>query len=129
MYPRRATEEDVDAICRICADGWLDTYSGLLPEERIERAIATFYQPERVRSELDAADGWDGWWVAVDDAAAITDQQRAQGEAEQWVTVIEGNDKGIPFYEARGFRRHGARSAHGEGESSPASVLLGRSLV
>jgi hypothetical protein len=112
MHARRATEKDVDAICRICADGWLDTYSGLLPEE-----------------QLDAADGWDGWWVAVDDAAAITDQQRAQGEAEQWVTVMEGNDKGIPFYEARGFRRHGTRPAYGEGESAPASVLLGRSLV
>jgi GNAT superfamily N-acetyltransferase len=33
----------------------------------------------------------------------ITDQQRAAGAVEQWVSVTEGNDLGIPFYMARGF--------------------------
>jgi len=34
---------------------------------------------------------------------AITDEMRAQGAKEQWVTVTEGNEKGLPFYRARGF--------------------------
>ena len=33
----------------------------------------------------------------------ITEQQRAFGAKEQYVTVQKGNMKGIPFYEARGF--------------------------
>ncbi|MGZ4560243.1 MAG: GNAT family N-acetyltransferase [Mycobacteriaceae bacterium] len=33
----------------------------------------------------------------------ITTQQRSAGATEQWVSVTEGNDLGIPFYLARGF--------------------------
>ncbi|MBC9732791.1 GNAT family N-acetyltransferase [Nocardioides sp. zg-578] len=33
----------------------------------------------------------------------VTAQQRAEGATEQWVSVTEGNDLGIPFYLARGF--------------------------
>lgn len=33
----------------------------------------------------------------------VTDQQRQTGAREQWVSVTEGNDLGIPFYRARGF--------------------------
>ena len=33
----------------------------------------------------------------------VTDQQRRAGAREQWVSVTEGNDLGIPFYLARGF--------------------------
>ena len=33
----------------------------------------------------------------------VTDQQRSAGATEQWVSVTEGNDLGIPFYLARGF--------------------------
>lgn len=33
----------------------------------------------------------------------LTEQQRSEGAAEQWVSVTEGNDLGIPFYFARGF--------------------------
>ncbi|WP_121639227.1 GNAT family N-acetyltransferase [Virgibacillus sp. Bac330] len=35
--------------------------------------------------------------------AALTEQQVAEGAKEQWVSVQEGNQLGIPFYEARGF--------------------------
>ncbi|WP_409296751.1 GNAT family N-acetyltransferase [Peribacillus sp. SCS-26] len=35
---------------------------------------------------------------------AFTDVQKSKGAAEQWVSVSKGNMKGIPFYEARGFR-------------------------
>lgn len=34
----------------------------------------------------------------------ITDECRSQGAGEQWLSVAKGNDKGIPFYEAMGFR-------------------------
>jgi GNAT superfamily N-acetyltransferase len=166
MQARRATLEDVHAICRVCADGWRGTYETLYPRSRVERTIATFYRPDRVRAELEPTAGWDGWWVAVDDAGAIvaaggggmtgpstgevfvlyadpvrrgegagtvlldaiTRRQRAQGATEQWVAVAEGNEKGIPFYEARGFRRRGTRPAYGEDATVPDSVLLWRPL-
>lgn len=35
--------------------------------------------------------------------AAITELQKELGATEQWVSVQEGNQRGIPFYEARGF--------------------------
>ena len=38
---------------------------------------------------------------------AITDQQRAQGAREQWVSVEPENTKGLPFYYARGFEVRG----------------------
>ena len=35
---------------------------------------------------------------------AVTRQQQEEyGAVEQWVSVAKGNDKGVPFYEARGF--------------------------
>jgi GNAT superfamily N-acetyltransferase len=33
----------------------------------------------------------------------LTQQQRSEDASEQWVSVTEGNDLGIPFYLARGF--------------------------
>ncbi len=33
----------------------------------------------------------------------LTQQQRSAGASEQWVSVTEGNEMGIPFYLARGF--------------------------
>jgi ribosomal protein S18 acetylase RimI-like enzyme len=33
----------------------------------------------------------------------VTKQQKSEGATEQWVSVTEGNDLGIPFYVARGF--------------------------
>lgn len=34
---------------------------------------------------------------------AITTQQKEFGATEQWISVQKGNQKGIPFYEAKGF--------------------------
>lgn len=33
----------------------------------------------------------------------LTRQQTAEGATEQWVSVTEGNELGLPFYRARGF--------------------------
>jgi GNAT superfamily N-acetyltransferase len=35
---------------------------------------------------------------------AVTEQQKKLQSCEQWVSVQKGNNKGIPFYEARGFQ-------------------------
>lgn len=42
----------------------------------------------------------------------LTDIQRAKGATRQWVSVAKGNEKGIPFYEARGFVRVGEQKLY-----------------
>ncbi|WP_054707296.1 N-acetyltransferase [Bacillus sp. JCM 19041] len=39
----------------------------------------------------------------IDIIKAITKQQKVLGATEQWVSVQKDNEKGIPFYEAKGF--------------------------
>ena len=112
--------------------------------------IAEYCEPERIRREIAAPEGWDGWIVAVEEETvigaggggmtepgvaeifvlyldptrrgegigtlildAITEQQRAQGAREQWVSVEPENRKGLPFYFARGFEVHGQRPEWG----------------
>ena len=43
---------------------------------------------------------------------AITEEQRRLGAREQWVSVEPENEKGLPFYRARGFVERGRRPAH-----------------
>ncbi len=43
----------------------------------------------------------------------ITEQQRAHGAREQWVSVEPDNKKGLPFYAARGFEVRGERPEWG----------------
>jgi len=45
--------------------------------------------------------------------SVVIEQLVASGATEQWVSVIKGNDKGIPFYLARGFETRGEQPAHG----------------
>jgi GNAT superfamily N-acetyltransferase len=150
VHVRRAEESDAEAIARVCATGWRDTYRDLEPPERVEAVIAEYYDPERIRREVEPRAGWDGWLVAVDGdevvgaggggliapgvgevfvlyldperrgegigtklLAAITDQQREHGAREQWVSVVPGNEKGLPFYYARGFELRGERPEWG----------------
>ncbi len=150
IHVRKATLEDVPGICRVCAAGWRDTYTGLLAPPTIERTIAEFYNPERIRDEVLNPVDWNGWWVAVEDRVvigaggggllepgigevyvlyvdparrgegigtllldAITDELKHQGAGEQWVSVTPGNQKGLPFYEARGFVKRGERPLYG----------------
>lgn len=44
---------------------------------------------------------------------AITEEQIKQGAREQWVSVSKGNNKGIPFYEARGFVKDSEKRSYG----------------
>ncbi|MBT2217310.1 GNAT family N-acetyltransferase [Virgibacillus dakarensis] len=50
---------------------------------------------------------------------AITNQQKGFGATEQWVSVQKGNQKGIPFYEAKGFEFQYEKEGYGneEGEN------------
>src|SRR4051812_25202767 len=142
MRARPATFDDVETICRICAD--------------------SSYTPERVAREVDASlPSWGGWFVACDDIViaagaggmtgahtgelfvlhtdpsrrgegagtavlrAITQQQRALGATEQWVSVGLRNTQGIPFYRARGFVQRGTQPASA---SEGASARYWRSL-
>ena len=60
---------------------------------------------------------------------AITEQQRAQGAREQWVSVEPENGKGLPFYFARGFEVHGQRPEWGSTpEEGHVSLRLMRRL-
>ncbi|WP_226577397.1 GNAT family N-acetyltransferase [Halobacillus litoralis] len=52
----------------------------------------------------------------------LTKQQKEEfGAVEQWVSVQKGNNRGIPFYEARGF--HFQREEKGYGSEEAASYV------
>jgi ribosomal protein S18 acetylase RimI-like enzyme len=166
LLVRRAVTDDAEGIARVCAAGWHDTYRGIKEAARIEAVITEYYAPERIRREIAAAEGWDGWIVAVEDDIvigaggggmtepgvgeifvlyldptrrgegigtlildAITEQQRAQGAREQWVSVEPENTKGLPFYYARGFEVRGQRPEWGTApEEGRVSLRLMRRL-
>ena len=49
---RPARQDDVAAICDICTRSFHATYTGLLPTGYLERMLAEFYTPERVRTGI-----------------------------------------------------------------------------
>ncbi|MGG2017104.1 GNAT family N-acetyltransferase [Bacillus sp. S10(2024)] len=49
----------------------------------------------------------------------FTEIQKEKGIVEQWVSVAEGNEKGIPFYEAKGFVKQSERPSQGSTEEEP----------
>jgi GNAT superfamily N-acetyltransferase len=60
---------------------------------------------------------------------AITEQQRRRGAREQWVSVEPDNQKGLPFYHARGFELRGERPEWGtRPEEGFVSLRLMRTL-
>jgi ribosomal protein S18 acetylase RimI-like enzyme len=72
MRARPATEDDVDGICRVCAEAYRDTYPDLLEPEQIEAIVGEFYDPDRVRHEIGAAlPRWGGWIVAEDEDGTL----------------------------------------------------------
>ncbi|MDI6101951.1 GNAT family N-acetyltransferase [Actinoplanes sp. NEAU-A12] len=50
----------------------------------------------------------------------ITGQLRELGATEMWVAALDGNELGIPFYEARGFGRRERRRTYGSTEADNA---------
>lgn len=146
---RKASQEDIRGIRRVCAEGYRDTYAGLLSHETIERVIEEFYNLDRLRDEVTNPDGWNGWWVAEEDGVvlgaagdgitkpgvgdlfvlyvdpahqgrgigtsllnAVLEELKGQGAERVWVSVFDGNDRGIGFYKARGFEKRGKQPMH-----------------
>lgn len=137
------TIDHAEAISTICAAGWKQTVEGLLSEEYQEENVALWYNPNRIKKDIQAGfyshialidskvAGVIGGGMAGPGAAevfvfymdeeyryqgvgrqllnALTQMQIEKGALEQWVSVQEGNQKGIPFYEARGFLYKGKR--------------------
>jgi ribosomal protein S18 acetylase RimI-like enzyme len=96
---RAATEADVDAICRVCAAGWRDTYRETHTSADIEATIAEFYVPDRVRAEIEPGPGWWGWVVAEADgrvAGAGGGGPAEPGACELYVLYVD------PPFQSRG---------------------------
>ena len=59
----------------------------------------------------------------------IIEQVTAVGAEELWASVVVDNDKGIPFYRARGFEQLGKRKAHGAGPDDDVWTWRMRRLI
>jgi GNAT superfamily N-acetyltransferase len=91
---RPATDDDVDTICRVCAERYRGTYPG--PARRAPDA-----EPSRQRR---------GGGSAILDL--LTRQQRAAGARAQEVAVTPGNEVALAFYRRHGFAVAGPEPYH-----------------
>lgn len=148
---KKATEEHVEDIAKVCTEAFWVTYRGMQSDEHIERVTREFYNHERILSEVTTSTrGWNGYYVAVEGGKvigaggggmtgehtgevfvlyldpvrrnegigtrlleAITEVHKTYGAMAQWVSVLKGNQKGIPFYEAKGFSKQSERPGYG----------------
>jgi GNAT superfamily N-acetyltransferase len=65
---RLARSAESRQVCQICTEGFTASSEGLLTPETISRQVATYYDPVRVRAEIETAGcslGWQGYVVAV----------------------------------------------------------------
>ncbi|GGE66156.1 GNAT family N-acetyltransferase [Priestia taiwanensis] len=153
----RANEQHIEGICKVCTDGYRETYKEMYPQYYIERVIGEFYSYDRVKGEIEnISKEWNVWFVALENDEVVgaigggltadtvgevhvfyldpnrrgegigtlllkglTDVQKELGITEQGVSVSKGNNKGIPFYEARGFVFQSERPSYAneEGEA------------
>ncbi|MBB6454080.1 ribosomal protein S18 acetylase RimI-like enzyme [Salirhabdus euzebyi] len=157
---RKALFNDIYGIRRVCVEGYRATYKNLLSNDYIERTIDKFYNLDRLANEVTNPEGWDGWFVALENGEvvgaggggmtsentgevfvlyldptrrgegigslllkAISDEQLAKGATEQWVSVQMNNEKGIPFYKARGFQYHSEQRTY-ESEKADHAISL-----
>jgi ribosomal protein S18 acetylase RimI-like enzyme len=149
----RGLPEHVAGISSVCIEGRLAAINHIKSPENLNRNNKIFYNQERIMSELDESEGWDGYFVALDNEKVVgvigggmtdhnksevyvlyldparrregigtkllnhlTEIQRRKGSKEQWVSVLKGNEKAIPFYETRGFRFEYEKAAYGNSE-------------
>ena len=69
---RKATLDDVQGICKVCADGYQWTYAHLKDKDYIEGVIKEYYNAERVAKEVqESSHSWNGYFVAVDNGQVI----------------------------------------------------------
>lgn len=139
----KPTEDHIEAISRICSNGWKQTVEGKLSEAYQEQNVDFWYNHERIRNDMKAGfyshvalidsnvTGVIGggmpspgvsevFMLYVDETyrykgigrlllEALTELQKEQGAVEQWISVQDDNQHGIPFYEARGFTLQGKK--------------------
>ncbi|MBY5034560.1 GNAT family N-acetyltransferase [Streptococcus gallolyticus] len=68
MKIRKATLADVEAISRICSDGWRETYKHLHTQDHINMVIEEYYNLQRVQKDVtECSAAWSGYWVAEED--------------------------------------------------------------
>ncbi|GAB3048305.1 GNAT family N-acetyltransferase [Virgibacillus ainsalahensis] len=94
---KRASVEHVNGISNVCSNGCLDTYEGIRSKENIIRNNEIFYNHDRISSELEEADGWDGYFVALDDGkvvGAIGGGMIAPDKSEVFVLYLESGRRG-----------------------------------
>ena len=53
---RAAAPADAEAVAAVAARSWRATYTGLLPPERIKRAVTDGYAPARLRGQIAACE-------------------------------------------------------------------------
>ncbi len=154
-FARASVAGDADAIRTICTTAYWATYRGLVAPDYLERAIAEYYNAERIAREVAAAPPrWHGYQVVEEGGLVlgaagggitspgtgelfviyldpearnrglgtllldrVTSLLRDGGATEMWVSVVDGNEKGLPFYRARGFTPVERRRAWGSTEN------------
>jgi len=129
---RRATGLHAPAIRAIAYEAWRDTYAGLLRDDTIEWFLERAYSEERVALRVERHETWvaelDGVAAAFAETAIEPDRVTlvaiyadpavrgvglgsallnaivdAHPDLPIAADVLDGNHKGEPFYEARGF--------------------------
>jgi GNAT superfamily N-acetyltransferase len=71
---RLASQQDVDAICRVCETGYRFVTEPLVPKALVDEKVAEFYVPARVVGEVDPARftrHWQGYVVAELDGEVV----------------------------------------------------------
>ncbi|WP_254901180.1 hypothetical protein [Tuberibacillus sp. Marseille-P3662] len=68
---KRGLPEHVESISRVCIEGRQDAIGHIKSQENIRRNNQVFYNDDRIYRELDEADGWDGYFVALDNGIVV----------------------------------------------------------
>jgi GNAT superfamily N-acetyltransferase len=138
----KADPSHVHGIAKVCSDGYRATYGETHSKEYIERIISEFYNTDRIVDEVTKTSRyWGGYFVALDNdevvgaggGGMINDtagevfvlyldpNRRNEGIGTMLLEAItkqQKEEKGIPFYEARGFifqhEQNGYGNADGE---------------
>src|SRR5699024_230752 len=68
---KRGLPKHVEGISRVCIEGRQDAISDIKSQENIRRNNKIFYNHDRINGELEEAEGWDGYFVALDDGTVV----------------------------------------------------------
>lgn len=124
-----AEQQHVDGICRVCTDGWRETYADILSDDDVVGAGGGGLTNPNVGEVfvLYVDPGEKRRGIGTRLLEAITAQQDEQGATEQWVSIVPGNVVGLSFYRKHGFELIAERAAFGA-SSDRNSLRLRRSL-